>query len=48
MPEAPRSYKSLIKPDNLAATPQVAYVPYAHLDVKEGDEMLIGISPQTL
>ena len=42
MPEAPRNYKSLINQVDLAATPQVAYMPYAHLDVKEGDEMLIG------
>ena len=45
MPEAPRSYKSLINWVIWQTAPQVAYVPYAHLDVKEGDEMLIGISP---
>ena len=45
MPEAPRSYKSLINQVIWQQLHREAYVPYAHLDVKEGDEMLIGISP---
>ena len=45
MPDALRSYKSLLNQVIWATTPQVAYVVYAHLDAKEGDEILITTTP---